>query len=82
MTDWFTKTPGNPVEEDGMVLVNTAPPDWVRLPPDLGGRQVRVVGSYQAPCPKCQAAADVPHLETEGGICVAECEACGFVWYR
>lgn len=85
-TDWFTKTPGNPiapsVEDDGMVIINTGAPDWVRLPPDLGGHRVRVEESFQAPCPMCLADGDVPHLQTEGGICVAECQACGFVWYR
>ena len=92
MTMWFDKKPGALAalaaegEEPGAMLIGDAPPDWVRLPTDLGRTQVRVLGSHYAPCPKCSSNAHVRHLDLEGDVLVAECSGglspCGFVWYR
>jgi len=66
-------------------------PDAVRLPPDLGGYEVRVVRVFAAPCPQCDAV--VRHLELDpfdaptikmadsATLCVAECVGCGFLWH-
>ncbi len=87
-TEWFDKKPGqDPVQvaEDGsaMTVLGGGAPDWVRLPPELGGVRTRVTGSGRAPCPKCGAGGSL-HMETDAdSICVAECVGvCGFVWYR
>lgn len=87
MTDWFVKKPGDvvspSVEDPTMALVGGSVPDWVRLPPELGGTQVKVEGAHDAPCPKCRAPEPVRHLALAGGVQVAECTGpCGFVWYR
>ena len=64
--------------DGGMVVVGV--PDWVRLPPQLGGHQVRVIGAGQGPCPSCGA--PVAHLDLEGNLGVAHCECAGYQWYR
>lgn len=87
---WFDKKPGDIVSEasqengePGTLLIGDAPPDWVRLPPELGSRQLKVLSSHQAACPKCKSAPPVRHLELADLYGVAECtHGCGFVWYR
>ena len=84
-TMWFNKQPGDVAGvgvDDPTALLIADVPDWVRLPPDLGGQQVRVTEGFAAPCPMCSGAGDVKHLRTTQGICVAECSKHGFVWYR
>ena len=84
MTDWFEKKAGSPVhkgiEDESMLMVGYVIPDWVRLPPDLGGGQVAVVDSHMGLCPMCKEAG-VQHLKLESGLGVAECGQHGFVWY-
>jgi len=80
----FTKRAGDTAlkstEDPTMLLVGDTTPDTVRLPPNLGGHVVRVVGSRTARCPKCTA--NVKHLHLDGGISVAECAVHHFLWYR
>jgi hypothetical protein len=94
---WFYKRPGETVllsqDEPALVLMGKgALPDWVRLHPELGGSQARVMGSMPAPCPMCfnedpEAETVVRHMKTDAiiegkEVCVAECDAHGFVWYK
>lgn len=64
-----------------MYLVGDGTPDWVRLPPELGGHQERVKGSFMGPCPMCPSKHPVKHYVLET-LRVAECEDRGFLWYR
>jgi hypothetical protein len=86
MTAWFTRKPGDVVspstEDPTMAIVGGGLPDWIRLPPELGGGTVRPVRQFGAPCPKCDEGPPVRHIECNGGLHVAECERHGFVWYR
>lgn len=85
-TMWFEKKPGESVaqgiDEPEALLIGAEKPDWVRLPPNLGGAQVRVTGSFNGPCVSCKDKHTVRHLTLEGGISVAECGSRGFLWYR
>lgn len=85
MTMWFNRKPGDVAsqgsEDETALLIGDSPPDWVRLPPDLGGTQLKVLGVCHAECPKCHAP-NVRHLDLEQGYGVAECTGDGFVWYR
>ena len=91
MTMWFDREPGDTAmvckDDDGILLVDaTMTPDWVRLPEDLGGARVRVVGDWVGDCPSCFASG-VTHLRLDAmtpegrSYCVAECMADGFLWY-
>jgi hypothetical protein len=86
MTEWFTKKPGDVVlqgdDDPAMLIVGADVPDWVRLPSELGGAQLRVEGAHAAPCPRCRAPEPVRHLVLADLYGVAECPACAFVWYR
>jgi hypothetical protein len=86
MTEWFNRKPGDfaaqGVDDPTMLLLGDGAPDWVRLPPELGGTQLKVQGAHAAPCPMCKGGSDVRHLELEGNYGVAECPRHGFVWYR
>lgn len=85
-TEWFDRKPGESASQSTsdphMVLIGSdSAPDWVRLPPELGGRQVKVTGGFGAKCPKCRGP-ECQHLVLDADVCVAECGAgCGFVWY-
>lgn len=86
-TMWFGREVGEPPileQEDGSCAVLIGgPPDWLRLPSELGGHQVRVLESGQAPCPKCNDRHPCRHLLVEGGYGVAECGINHeFYWYR
>lgn len=85
MTMWFDRKPGDFVSQDNeegkTLLFGDAPPDWVRMPPELGGGRLRVLGEHVGPCPMCNAES-VRHLELDDRYGVAECLADGFVWYR
>ena len=59
---------GNPNEE----LIGARAPDWVRLPPELGGDKVRVIRSEGSPPRR--------DLILENGMKVAHCPIDGFVW--
>jgi len=78
MTVWLHKDPGE--------LGELGDPDWVRLPPELGGGQVRVTASAIRPCPKCGAQGRhllLEHQLPDGRpLAVGECDrGCGFSWY-
>jgi hypothetical protein len=80
----FNKVPGGlPVnEEECALLFGGDVPDDVRLPPQLGGTVVKVVGSFFADCPK-NPGYKCRHLALENGLCVAESVKDGqFYWYR
>jgi len=85
-TEWFHRQPGEQVahSEDtpNMVLLGSGAPDWVRLPPELGGDTLRVRGHFRGACPKCEACPDCAHLVLDADYGVAECVAHGFLWYR
>lgn len=96
-TAWFDRSPGQFVrglmravevetEMGPAVLVgDLAVPDRVRLPPELGGGKVRVVGSFRACCPKHEPGRWGEPGETLvldlGKLMVAECVTCGFVFF-
>jgi hypothetical protein len=86
MTHWFDRKPGSIVsqscDDPAMLLVGDEPPDWVRQPPELGARELRVLEAFAAPCPKCRDEQPVRHLLLEDRYGVAECPSCNFVWYR
>lgn len=85
-TAWFEKQAGSEVhtstEDETMLLLGDVTPDWVRLPAELGGARVRVLGAHAASCPMCRNDRPVRHLHVEDGLGVAECREHGFVWYR
>lgn len=94
MIHWFDKRPcqrvlesaehPDPRLDDPCVLVmgDGAAPDLVRLPPELGGRELRVVDRGVAPCPKC-GARPAHYLQLEDSYIVSECPSgCGFVWVQ
>lgn len=81
--DWFSKTPGGIPSaecEDGstMMVFGAEVPDQVRLPAELGGHVVRVLGSFVAKSPRSDRM--VRHLQLEGGMYVAEDDQ--FYWYK
>ena len=84
MTEWFTKEPGVDISigtSDPTMVIYGGVPDWVELPPDLGGYKVRVLAAKTDVCPK--GAHEVRHLKLSGTIHVAECPMHGgFLWYR
>lgn len=85
-TEWFERRPGDlasqGTDDPSLVLVGDGVPDWVRLPAELGGGQVKVLGHHTAPCPMCKSQHPVRHLRLKRGYGVAECGRCGFVWYQ
>jgi hypothetical protein len=84
MTDWFTMQAGglvHPHEEDpSMILIDMGVPDWVRLPPGLGGHQCKVVSAENTTCVGC-GDHNVRHLKLDVGVRVCECPERGFLWY-
>ena len=82
--EWFTKEPGMAFaqsDEDPTMAILADVPDWVTLPPDLGGHRVKVLGAKTAPCPR-DGTHDCKHLVLEGKVQVAECPTDGgFLWY-
>lgn len=94
MTFWFDKRPGqhtlasvehpDPRCDEAILLVmdGSAVPDWVRLPPELGGGQRRVLSKDAAPCVQCRERGFVYALDGDEGYHVSECMAgCGFSWF-
>lgn len=82
---WFEKTAGEdeaPSTEDPvMSIVGCDVPDYVHLPPELGGATVGVAYGVHKECPRGEHV--VRHLVLENGLAVAECpEHGGFLWYR
>jgi hypothetical protein len=85
-TWWGKKEVGSNVavgdEKDGTegeLMINVGIPNCVRLPPQLGGHQVRVLRTYIAPCPYgCES---VLHYELEGYVQLCECTTHNFLWY-
>ena len=85
-TEWFNRKAGSPAaqgrDDPTMLLLGGEVPDWVHLPSELGGTQLKVQGTHAAPCPMCKGGPDVRHLELENRYGVAECPVHGFAWYR
>lgn len=73
------------VDEEPELLV-LGDPDWVRLPPELGGEARRVVRIFTGPCPLQGEEALCKQYELEGGIFVAETHGAtgkpAFVFYQ
>jgi hypothetical protein len=85
-TEWFEKIAGSDAalstDDPHMLLIGDGVPDWVRLPPELGGQQVRVTHARMHTCPRGNHT--VRHLKLDhDNLGVAECQAHGgFLWYR
>lgn len=72
-------------EDPSMQLVGDVVPDWVRLPPELGGGRRTVLAHKQVECP-CRRGHKSRELalgEHQGKqLFVAECKIAGqFLWY-
>lgn len=86
MTEWFEIKPEDSMREftvqapgGGVMTFTRSHPDWVRLPPELGGGAVRVLRPRFAPCPACKSMGDGLYLED--GFVLHRCrEGCEFVW--
>lgn len=97
MTEWFDRQAGEPTaqsqDDPAMFLMGSMVPDHVRLPPQYGRTQHRVVDVYRSPCP-CGASHEAITLELEGTLIrVSECPAVppglgaepgrpGFLWWK
>lgn len=86
MTEWFQRKAGDEFsihhEDESVVLIGDQTPDWVKLPPELGGATLRIASSFRMECPMCEDGAPVRHFACSDGYGVAECSRHGFVWYR
>ncbi len=69
----FIKNPGQlPLNEDEHALL-VGEPDWVSIPPDLGGGRANIVEVFTAPCPVYpQDRPAVKHYRLDNGMYVAE----------
>jgi len=88
MIEWFNKEAGSDVlvqrEERGdmICMLNGAPPDYARIPGNLGGGVAKILSRCVGPCPQCEESGRF-HFTLEGtDLRIAECKVCGFVWYR
>jgi hypothetical protein len=92
MTRWTTKRPGDPL--GGILVDDECPdlsggvdmlyydrPDWIRLPPELGGGKRRLLSVERATCP-CGEHTSVRRFNLDGGdhLVVFECPSEGFLW--
>ena len=87
MTERFTKRAGSEVlesiDDDCLTLIGKPVPHWVRLPDEIGGARVSVLGVLYTGCPACgDGGAPVEHYVCEDGYGVAECPTHAYVWYR
>ena len=75
--------------EPGVLLLDLGEPvdapNWAKLPPELGGAEVRVLSATMDACPLCEGAEahTVRHLVLDGpgAVRVAECQRRGFIFY-
>jgi hypothetical protein len=85
MTIWFERTPGSVVHmgktDPSTLLLGDTVPDWVQVPDELGGSQVKVLRAEAGSCPGCDSAHVVRHLVLDSPLGVAECRDRGFLWY-
>lgn len=87
MTWWFDRSPGSFVsigkDDPTTLLINNGKPDWVRLPPELGGGKVKVIALIESKCPnpKCEDHL-TRHYILKSAYGVAECADNGFLWYE
>ena len=72
------------MNDPSVIVVGDTTPDHVKLPPQLGGLEVRVLKITDAPCPKCAVPSPIcPTLVLENDMYVtASCPIHSFVWYR
>ncbi len=54
----------------------------MKLPEEIGGTQLKVLGQFQQQCPLCKDGVNVRHIQCEQGYFVAECATHGFAWYK
>jgi hypothetical protein len=73
-------------EEMGVPSVLIAEqPDWLKLPEELGGDQVRVQSlvTYKLKCPKCQQYGEKQVLILERDLNVLACPVCKqYIWFK
>ena len=85
MIYWFNRDQGSDIsiseDDPAMVLIGSDNPDWARLPPELGGDRLRVLGSRYDKC-ACGRDHEVRWYDMEQNYCVAECSHMGFLWCR
>jgi len=87
-TLWLKIRPGERASDvseqmgDPALLVHDGIPDWVRLPPELGGQRVRVKGMETRTCPCGRHVGRTFILDEPSGIQVAECPSRGYLWFR
>ncbi len=78
---WGSKTPDSDIIEiDENTIIYAMIPDWVKLPPELGGYTVAVLSTFINHCPKCSR--QVKHLELENNYFVSECPEHKYLWYK
>lgn len=68
-------------EETGEMLMGAWIPDMIRLPPELGGQTVKVLGTFIGPCPSDDSH-DVTHYKLDHEVQVAECPIHKCLWYK
>ena len=82
----FEAEPGDRVlqseEDPTMLLIYDGIPDWVRLPPELGGQRVDVKHGVRGDCPCGEHETLILILDEPTGIRVAECPVKGYLWHR
>lgn len=84
-TAWFNRLPGEgpgivaPLPEEPEALLLASQPDWIRLPPELGGRQERVQEVFLSDL--LGDGQKIIHYRLET-VSVAEHPTKGFLWYR
>lgn len=73
-------------EEMGIPSVLIAEqPDWLKLPEELGGGQIRVQSLvvYKLKCPKCDQYGEKQVLILERDLNVLACPDCGqYIWFK
>lgn len=85
-TEWFDRKIESPgvaqgQEDPSMLLIGDTTPDWVRLPPQLGGKEVRVLETFTMACPgNCGGKHKTHRLEDNYGV--SECPTKGFLWFK
>lgn len=62
-------------ETDAYVVMLPSLPDYIRLPPELGGHTTRVLSDFQAQCPR-RCGSQCTHYALQNDLYVANCTKC------